>query len=825
MISINQQKKPLRLKVSHLLLAGWFAFICSPLQAQSSLEGKVIDAVTGKSIPFVHLVISTNPVTGGVSNIDGVYRIAVPADIASSTSVRLSCIGYEARTLPYGEMHSARSVALTPRAADLGEVIVKATEDPGYEIIRRAAANRRMNNPESLDGFKLTTYNKAGLDVERREYVQESLDSTGFANARFFMLESSTDVVYKKPGKWNETVQATRVSGIKNPTLSIISNSFQPFSTYTDHVNLLETDFLNPISPGSDARYVFELTDSAMVEGQKVYIVSFQPRAKVTGNYLKGSVTLSSEEYAIVNLRAANSNRFNLMDFEIRQNYSKVAGKWFPKESKTLYIIYLDDPAEKDAPLPMMLYSTTYLKNIDIGYKPESKDFNVAQVTVSKGAGQMAPEYWDEIRPFDLDTAEMNTYAVFDTLPAGFINSLNWFMDQSASLAAGRLTFGKIDVLLNDVMRFNRYEGFRLGAGLSTNQNFIKWVSFEGYFAYGFRDQRSKYGGGTVFHISRKHDMNLAFRYRNDVSEPGRGAFDRDYNFMRTGFSLRNFFTETMNPVEQYRADFSMRPARGIKTELGFMREDRLIASQQVLGDAAFPNSRIILTQWRAALQWVPGESLMQIGNVMIPTAASYPRFRLSVSGALPDLLDGEQDFVRSDFEFSHQMRLRRAGELQIFAGAGRLWGSDVAFPYLNFGRGSNGFDGLFGLETPGFFQTMLLYDFLMDEYAYGGLRHNFGTVFGIEGRFSKPTLKVAYAAGIGNLSSGNAQELPIAYRQMNKPYLEAGIVIDDIFRYRTNGGATYNGFGIGTFMLHGHYAEPRFEDNLILVLSFTNSF
>lgn len=825
MRNIHLHEKSMKFKLGRLLMAGWFAMMGLTLQAQSSLEGRVIDASSGKSIPFVHIIVSTNPVTGGVSNIDGIYRIAVPANIANSTSVTLSCIGYEARTLPYGEMRSARSVALTPRAADLGEIIVKATEDPGYEIIRRAVANRRRNNPESLDGFKLTTYNKAGLDVERRDYVQASLDTTGFANARFFMLESSTDVVYKKPGKWNETVQATRVSGIRNPTLSIISNSFQPFSTYNDHVNLLETDFLNPISPGSDARYVFELTDSAMVEGQKVYIVSFQPRAKVTGNYLKGSVTLSSEEYAIVNLRAANSNRFNLMDFEIRQNYSKVAGKWFPKESKALYVIYLDDPADKEAPLPMMLYSTTYLKNIDIDYKPLSRDFNVAQVSVSQDAGQKDLKFWDEIRPFELDTAEMNTYAVYDTLPAGLINSLNWFMDQSASLAAGRVSFGKIDVLLNDVMRFNRYEGFRLGAGLSTNQNFIKWVSFEGYFAYGFRDKRIKYGGGTVFHISRKHDMNLAFRYRNDVSEPGRGAFDRDFNFMRTGFSLRNLFTETMNPVEQYRADFSMRPTRGIKTELGFMREDRLIASQQVLGDAAFPNTRIILTQWRAAVQWVPGESLMQIGNTMIPTAFDYPRFRLSVSGAVPDLLDGEQDFVRSDFEFTHQMRLRRAGELQVFAGAGRVWGSEVAFPYLNFGRGSNGFESLFGLETPGFFQTMLLYDFLMDAYAYGGLRHNFGTVFGIERRFTKPTLKFAYAAGIGNLSSGNAQDFPIAYRQMNKPYLEAGIVIDDIFRFRTNGGATYNGFGLGTFMLHGHYASPRLEDNLIFVLSFTNSF
>lgn len=794
--------------------------------AQPVLQGKVIDAATSQAIPFVHIVTGTPTPFGGVSNIDGVYRIGLPGQLAPGTPVTLTCIGYEQVTLPFSEFSTTNRVEMTPKAAELSEVVIEAKEDPGYEIIRRAAANRRVNNPENLSGFKLSSYNKAGLDVERIAEVQQELDSTGFANARFFMLESKTDLVYKKPGKWNETVVATQVSGINNPQFAIISNSFQPFSTYTDHINLLETDWLNPISPGSENRYVFELVDSAQVDGQKVYIVAFQPRAKVKGNYLRGSVTIGSEDYAIVNLRAANSNPFNLMDFEIRQNYGRVEGKWFPKESKTQYTIYLEDPDDKDNPLPMMLYSTTYLKDIDVTYQPAGRDFNVAQVTIAKGAGQIDRDAWAELRPFELDSNELNTYAVFDTLPPGVLNTMNWFMNQSTALAAGRLRFGKVDLMLHHLLRLNQFEGLRLGAGLSTNENFIRWVSFEGYFAYGFRDKRTKYGGGAVFHISRKRAIDLAFRYRNDVSEPGRGNFDRDFSFVRQGFALRNFFASTMNPVEQYTAELTMRPARGFKTDFSFMRERRTLIATEELGEQIFPTTDIILAQWRAALQWVPGESLMQLGNVMIPTGTDYPRFRLAASGGLPEVLDGSQDFVRADFEFSHSMRLRRLGRLQLHGGAGRLWGSDIAFPYLNFGRGSNGFEGPVGLETPGFFQTMLLYDFLMDEYAYIGMQHHFGTVFGIEGKFSKPSLKMAYNAGIGNLSSGNTPgDFNLTYRQMNKPYLEAGLIIDDIFRFKTNGGTTYNGFGFGAFMLHGHYAASSLADNLTFVVSITNSF
>jgi hypothetical protein len=806
-----------------LIICLYTSFTAFNLQAQQVLRGRIIEAGSGQSIPFVHIVIQTAQPFGGVSNIDGDYRIASPSGIPSNTPVRLTCIGYEAYVLPFGEFAQASTLSLKPRSAQIAEVVVTAKEDPGYGIIRKAAEQRKENSPESLPGFRLKTYNKAGLDVERRADVQAELDSTGFANARFFMLESTTEMVYKSPGRWNETVTATQMTGVKNPGISIISNSFQPFSTYTDHLNLMETDFLNPVSPGSHNRYVFQLTDSVEVEGEKVYVVSFQPRAKVVGHLLKGAVSISSSDYAIVNFRASNSSQFNLLDFEIRQNYSKVGGKWFPKESKTRYTVGIADPEMDAEPLPMMLYSTTYLSAIELDYLPTSRDFNVAEVSIAKGAGSIDRDTWASIRPLALDSVESNTYAVFDTLPKNVLNGLNWFMSQSTSLAAGRLKFGKMDVMLKDVLRVNRYEGLRLGLGLSTNSDLINWVSLEGYFAYGFRDQRSKYGAATVFHISRKRAFDLALRYRNDVDEPGRGLLGRDFSFQQQAFAIRGFFTEVMNPIEKYSVEASIRPVRGIKLDLGFSREQRSIAANKVLGEEVFPRFDIVHTQWQAALQWVPGESLIQVGNSLIPKAFNYPRMRLAVAGGLPDVLDGSQDFTKLELDFSHQLRLRRAGELKLFGGAGHVWGNGVAYPYLNFGRGINGFDGI-GLEAYGYFQTMQLYDFLMDSYAYGGLVHNFGTIFGIEGKWSKPELKVAYTAGIGDLSNGNTNGAPFDYRQMNKAYLEGGLVIDHLFRYKTRNASTYTSFGFGAFVNHGHYASPNFGDNLAFVFSVKNS-
>src|SRR5690606_41451243 len=92
----------------------------------------------------------------------------------------------------------------------------------------------------------LSAYNKANIDIERTDSIQADLAKTGFENAHLRMLESATELVYKKPGKWNEKVIAGKMSGIKTPAISLVSNSFQPFTCYSNYLNIAGFDYLNP---------------------------------------------------------------------------------------------------------------------------------------------------------------------------------------------------------------------------------------------------------------------------------------------------------------------------------------------------------------------------------------------------------------------------------------------------------------------------------------------------------------------------------------------------------------------------------------------------
>lgn len=797
-----------------LVLASLWLGMAHVAKAQSiTISGRITESKRNETVPFVHIISSANgKKTASVSNIEGNYTLHLLAEASGADSAWATCIGFEKYRSTIAELSNNPNIELKAASVSLNELVIKAKEDPAYELVRRATRNKSLNDPENLDHFTFKSYNKAAIDVKRSDTIQAELAKSGFAKAHFFLMESATEVMYKKPGKWKESVVANQITGFKNPAFGLLSNSFQPFSVYPSQLNVLDFDFVNPLSAGSDGQYVFELTDSTYVQGELAYIITFQPRKKALGNLMKGSLTIGSERYAIINFRGSNAGEFSLVEFEIRQDYTKMSKSWFPTGSRTYYLM-------KDESMPLIITSTTYNKEVNLEYEPTASDLGIIQVTYTEESNKLSDEQWDELRPFELDSFETNSYRVWDTLPAKFVNTLGWFMSQSGSLARGRLSLGKTDLLLNHVLRFNQFEGLRLGAGLATNDKLIKWMSLEGYFAYGFRDKQSKYGGGIVFPINPKREFEFAMRYSNDVDEPGRGFIDPDQSFMKIGESIRNLYTRRMNQVQQYKTSISYRPLRGLLLKAFAMREGRTFEYRDYITNATLNPTTAVNTEVGISVRWVPNESLMQLGQSLIPIEIRYPRVDFTVRHALDNWLDGTQNYTRADIALRQQFKSWRLGQTQAYGGAGKIWGENVLHPWLQFSPGVLGARTDFGIQAMGYFQTMGLYEFLNDQYAYAGLVHSFGPIFKIEKEFTKPELKVSYAAGIGSIGESNRAQVPFEYRQMNKPYLEGGIILDNLLRYSSN--MYYNGFGIGAYYRHGNYALPDFEDNFFFILSF----
>ncbi len=799
--------------ITFLAIVGMFQHA----SAQGSIQGQITDAESGKTLPFVHVVVDGENPYGTTTNIKGYYSLSIPVG-AGNRDVQFSIVGYKQLKLPFVKLAENPDIALTPRVEALDEFVVSAGEDPAYEMIRQAVQNRKKNQPESRGAFRFTSYNKANIDLERNDSTAAALKGTGFENAHFFMMESATEVTFTSPNNWSEKIIASKVSGLKNPMFGLVSNSFQPFTFYDNYVNVLEIAFLNPISPGSASRYQFTLMDSASVAGEKVYIISYRSKSSASEKLLEGMVSLTAKEFAIANITARNTGKNALLIFEIRQAYRPVDGTWFPSESNTVYAF---EPGSAEG--QPRIETTTFLKDLTILDKSEVEKTGLASVVQTDSAGIQNEDRWRDLRPFDLDSAEANTYLVYDTLPETFINTLNWFSEQSASLSEGRLGLGKVDLLLNHLLRFNQFEGVRLGIGAATNNKLLKWMSIGGYYAYGFNDGNNKYGGFIDFNILPKRDIKLSLAYRNDVDEPGRNSLTSQRGYLKTGENIRSFFTRRMNRVEQFEGTLTYRLSKPLHLKTYALHENRFRERFDILGNDFFQTEVTKASIAGLTISFTPGEELFFVNGKLSPMNFSYPRLKLDLSRALPGVFDSQLEFTRAQFQFEHLFRIRGLGEMRIFGNASKIWADgEITYPYLEYGRGVQG-EADFGILATGYFQTMRLYEFLNDEFVQLGAIHNFGSVFGINKKFTKPELKITYQAGIGDLSELNLKDAPPGSQKMDKPYLEGGIIVDNILRMSSN--VYYTGYGIGIFYRHGHFAFEDDAENISLILSVAISF
>ena len=80
-------------------------------------------------------------------------------------------------------------------------------------------------------------------------------------------------------------------------------------------------------------------------------------------------------------------------------------------------------------------------------------------------------------------------------------------------------------LLRKDILRYNEYEGYRVGFGAHTNNRVSNFFNVGGYGAYGFRDKTFKYGGDLSFKIWKKKELVWKSLYMNDVIESAGVSF------------------------------------------------------------------------------------------------------------------------------------------------------------------------------------------------------------------------------------------------------------------------------------------------------------
>jgi hypothetical protein len=775
-----------------------------------TVNGKVIDAASKESLPFVNVSIE-GTTRGTTSGVDGRFHL----DVSTGAVLLFSYVGYERkRFVIENDRPEFLMIALNETSRVLETVEVTAGENPAFKIIRKVVSNRTVNDPLNLESFSYKGYHKFYATVEGA--LDAPTDTTRAAKFlrknHLFLNESFTARSYVKPNLDKETVLGNRMTGVNDPFFAVVATSFQPFSFYHEHIPLFEKNYLNPISPASLEKYDFEIADTIFHEADTTFIIKFEPLAGKTFEALQGLLYINTHGYALEHVLAQPADPQALMQIRIQQKYHLVEGHWFPEQINTEFLLKKYKLAKHNIKYIHRSYFTATIINQSIA----KKEFGLLNMEFAPNANHQPEHFWAASRLDSLTRKERNTYQLYDSLDGRKLATLNALLKIAEAFIVGKFRVGRFYIPTENLIRFNEYEHIRFGFGLQTGERISRWVVLDGHGAYGVRDKAFKYGGGIQLNLSPSKDLYVKFSYRQDISEPGNANFIKGPAVANGGQALRNWLAARMDSTQQLKALLNLRPFRFSEVSI-FLQQQKDNPAYTYLyrvNDVTTINKFLVTqagVQWRYSLR----ERYAQVGNTKIVTKYDYPQINVMVSKAFDNLWGGKFDFTKVEAKLAYQFLFRGSGKTMIDVAAGMLHGN-APYPYLFNGKGaflnrslSNSF------MVPNHFQTMGLYEFASDRYTYLFLTHNFGRLTTTKNKYFRPEVSLLQNMGVGSLRNLEAHE-GITFSTLEKGFFESGMMLSNILRFEY-ARILYYGLGAGAFYRYGSYAFPSSADNLVL--------
>ncbi len=815
-------------------------------QAQYLLEGEVIDAENQQPLPFVNMLLNEGK-TGVITDINGRFRINHPEPIRS---LKLSYVGYEVLTYNPPEGRSKVTISLGKKAFGLQEVTILAGENPAHRVIQEAVRRRNDNNPEKLNSFRYTAYNRFVVTIDtseqplvdtiatrviKRKDQPDSLvtDSSDYEFAQFlrardlFLSESVSEKTFRAPDLSQEKIVATRTSGIQNPIFLLLSSQFQSFSFYSDYISILNIRYLNPISPGSTSKYFFQLQDTLYDGRDSVYVISFEPRKSSNINGMKGLLYIHTHGYALQNVLAEPADTIEGLQMRIRQHYDLIEGqRWFPTQLNTTFLL---KSAEVDGLLPVAI-ANAYLSNIEINPPVRRSDIQLNGSEIQREATNKPDTYWEEVRREGLSERDWETYRFIDSISTQF--KLEQRFRLALAVSTGRLPLGPVDIRLRDILGANRYEGLRLGMGVATNDKVSRWFSVGGYVAYGFRDRQGKYGLNTDFFFDPRKKYSLSFFGHNDLlASGGYQLFNNHTGLINTHpDQLTQFFTRYFDREQAIGARFRFLNVRYLSGDISFKGSYRQQTPwfhyrylplapgypNATLPEAAAPpafNYREAGVQLRYAFR----EKTLRMADREITVESRYPVVYLNYQKGFA-AWGGDFDYHRLVMRVEKDFIIRNGGVFTAVATGGAVVSnSSLPLQQLFFMRGvgrTNGF------MVPLNFQTFDMHDYAGNRFAQLNLRHNFESLL-LKTAKQQPIFALHHNSGISFLDAPadhyftDQANFVARVADMRLGYHESGVSITNILLFDAR-------WGVGLFYRYGPYSAARTTDNFAIKLALT---
>jgi len=477
-----------------------------------------------------------------------------------------------------------------------------------------------------------------------------------------------------------------------------------------------------------------------------------------------------------------NINYIN--NYIITQEYDFVDSTWFlTKEEMFMDINFTDST------MGFFGRKTMTRRNVEIN--PTFSDNTFSQVAVEEtivedGANQKDENYWAESRHEDLTEKERNIYQMVDSIKEvpvfkTITNTVEMFI--GGYYPVKWWEFGPYFKFLSH----NEIEGWRIRFGGRTSNEFSTNLMLSAYGAYGFKDEKFKYGLGMLYLFNKNPRRGVNVEVKHDYEKLGQSinALTED-NIMSTILARSKNIHLLL--VDEVKGEYEHEYFNGFSNKIGAKYKNITPTKYIPFRNAALDYDYKNLESYELTynLHFCYNEKFVSGEFTRVSMGSNFPEFDLELTAGIWDDRGNYKNYYRAIAMISQKVSLGPLGKTRYILEGGKVYGN-VPFPLLKLHEGN---------ETYAFdkyaFNMMNLYEFASDTYLSLTAEHHFNGFF-----FNRlPLLRklkwreILYGKGlVGDISNRNCREnaimdFPSTLGDVNKPYFEAGVGIENIFRF-----------------------------------------
>ncbi|NPA46931.1 MAG: carboxypeptidase-like regulatory domain-containing protein [Chlorobi bacterium] len=779
--------------------------------AQVKVAGVVVDE-KGKPLPYVDIGFKGTTI-GTISDEKG--RFYLQADKYYPVLV-FSFLGYRTVEKKVKPRDLHLRVKMVPDAQKLRTVVIAAGKpknkgNPALAIIRKMRERKHQNGLRRFDYYQYDKYEKIEFDLyvtdsaytlqmlpEDMQFITRYVDTsrlTGRAFLPAFIHESYYRVYGKNipPPKRREDLLATKASGFNNPEFTnvYLKDLYHEYDVYEPFIRVFDKKFVSPLSALGPLTYYYVLADTMEIDGLRSFNIIFYPRHKGDLAF-KGDMWIADSLFAVqdINLRVSQNASVNwIKDFYLERSYYLYNDSvYLPKRYHVMTELGLENAKALDFLVKKTIIYDKYKLN-----QPMPADFyDYEPVKPDKAVFHRSEEQWQQWRPEQLSRTETGIYQMLDSLKetktfkrlsvwSGIVASGYWLWEK------WHFDFGPVLSLVG----YNEVEGLRLRVGGRTFYDDNDRYRIEGFTAYGFRDKRFKFGFSGKALISLRPRLMISGGYRHDIEQTGVSLSNLNEDELSRNLSA-SFVLSTgdktkLTDLRLGQLNITFEPFKNREIKTGF--QYKIMHSAHPAFSLAYLDHngqvRHVLSQPEVYVQVkvTPRRRMAGYGVQRYQVNRNYPVFLLRYTRGFSRSLPDAFDYDKIQFYFDKRILMGWVGRSVVQVEAGKVFGA-VPMGLLNVVPGNQSY--FFVGKS---FQLVNYYEFVTDTYAAFKWMHNFeGRLFNKIPLLSRTKWRtlVFFNTVWGRISDANKQinRTGIPYRAPEKPYMEYGVGITNIFKF-----------------------------------------